>query len=414
MRRSQLFTKTQKQAPADEVSKNAQLLLRAGYISKQMAGAYEFMPLGLRVLNNIIEIIRQEMNAIGGQEILMTGLQKPDNWQASGRWSDEVVDVWFKTKLASGAEIGLANTHEEALTSTLRQFINSYKDLPVYPYQFQTKFRNELRAKSGIMRGREFIMKDLYSFSIDKDQHNEFYELITQSYLNIFERLGIGESTFLTFASGGSFAKYSHEFQTICDAGEDEIYLDRSRKLAVNKEVYNDEVLTDLKLDKTKLEKVKAAEVGNIFTLDTKFSKDLGLNFTTKQGGQQPVFMGSYGIGPGRTMGVITELLADEKGLVWPEGIAPYDMYLIRVGDDHDMVRQADKLYDDLIKLGKAVLYDDRNEGVGKMLADAELMGIPTRVLISEKSLGAGGLEVRQRTEADSKVIGIDEFLNKL
>ena len=356
MRVSKQFTKTRKAAPADEVSKNAQLLIRAGYIYKEMAGAYVYLPMGLRVFNNIVNIIREEMNAVGGEELVMTTLQRPEVWQASGRWDDEVVDIWFKTKLVSGHEVGLANTHEEALTDLVKQYVSSYRDLPFYPYQFQTKFRNELRAKSGIMRGREFVMKDLYSFSSSREQHDEFYETMKHSYLRVFDRLGIGDITFLTFASGGSFSKYSHEFQTICDAGEDIAYLHREKRLAINEEVYNDEVLADLGLEKSELEKVKVAEVGNIFTLGTKFSDALDLKFTNEAGEQESVFMGSYGIGPGRTMGVIVETFADDKGLVWPEEIAPYDIYLVRIGDDADLVKQADELYEKLRAAGKEVL----------------------------------------------------------
>lgn len=411
MRVSKLFTKTKKNAPADEVSKNAQLLIRAGYIYKEMAGAYVYLPLGLRVFNKIVNVIREEMNAAGGQELVMTTLQRPEVWQASGRWDDEVVDIWFKTQLASGHEVGLANTHEEALTDLVKQYVSSYRDLPFYPYQFQTKFRNELRAKSGIMRGREFVMKDLYSFSTSREQHEVFYEEMKQVYAKTFERLGIGDITFLTFASGGSFSKYSHEFQTICDAGEDIAYLDREKKLAINEEVYTDEVIEDLGLEKSKLEKVKVAEVGNIFTLGTKFSDALDLKFTNEDGEQEPVFMGSYGIGPGRTMGVIVETFADENGLVWPEEIAPYAVYLVRIGDDAEIVQQADDLYEKLEAAGVEVLYDDRNERVGTMLADADLLGIPKRIVISEKSLQAGGVEVKKRTDADASIVSIDELL---
>lgn len=411
MRMSQLFTKTRKNAPADEVSKNAQLLIRAGYVNKHMAGAYEFLPLGLKVLNNVIQIIREEMDEIGGNEIQMTALQKPDTWQASGRWNDEVMDVWFKTQLANGQEAGLAPTHEEPLTETMTQFIGSYKDLPAYPYQFQTKFRNELRSKSGIMRGREFIMKDLYSFSADETQHAQFYEKSQEAYQRVFERLGIGDITFKTFASGGSFSKFSHEYQAICDAGEDIAYLSREKRIAINEEVYTDEVVAELGLKKEELEEVKVAEVGNIFTLGTKFSDSIGLHYTDEEGHQKPVFMGSYGIGPARTMGVIVETLSDEDGLVWPESIAPYNIHLVRIGDNEDIVKQSDELYESLKKSGKTVLYDDRNERVGSMLSDADLIGIPTRVVLSSKSLEKGGAEVKKRTEKESKIVSIDELL---
>lgn len=404
---SQQFTKTRKEAPADEVSKNAQLLIRAGFVYKEMAGSYVFLPLGLTVFNNIVQIVREEMNAIGGQELSMTALQRPEPWQASGRWSEENMDVWFKTKLANEQEIGLAPTHEEPITELMKQYIASYQDLPTYPYQFQTKFRNELRSKSGIMRGREFVMKDLYSFSKSQQEHDDFYELAKQAYAKVFERIGIGEQTFLTFASGGSFSKYSHEFQTICEAGEDIIYLDRSKNIAINEEVLTDEVLADLGLNRDDLEQVKAAEVGNIFSLGTKFSEPLGLKFTNEQGEDETVIMGSYGIGPARTMGVVTELLADDKGLIWPEAIAPAKYHLVRIGDGEEVVKAADAVYEQL-QAKSSVLYDDRNARVGEMLNDADLIGIPTRIVISPKTIAANQLEVTSRATGETEMRSVD------
>lgn len=412
MRRTQLFTKTLKDAPADEVAKNAQLLIRAGYVHKEMAGAYVYLPLGLRVFNKIVAIIREEMNAIGGNELFMTSLQRPEPWQASGRWDDKVVDVWFKTKLANGQEVGLANTHEEALTDMMRSQISSYKDLPMYPYQFQTKFRNELRSKSGIMRGREFIMKDLYSFSENEEQHQDFYEKAKAAYTRVFERLGIGEKTFLTFASGGSFSKFSHEYQTICDAGEDIIYINREKNIALNEEVYTDEVIAELGVDKEKLEKVKAAEVGNIFTLGTKFSDAIGLQYTKQDGSQESVFMGSYGIGPGRTMGVIAEMMSDEHGLVWPANIAPYHVYLVGIGDAGD--EKAEELYNELSENGIEVLFDDRDERPGSKFADAELMGLPYRVVVSDKTLADDSVELTSRESGENEMIAFKELCGNL
>ena len=302
MKRSQLFTKTTKTTPNDEVSNSAKLLIRAGYVYKEMAGVYDFLPLGKRVLDNIMQIIREELNAIGSQELQMTALQNKEVWEATDRWSDDVMDVWFKTKLNAGGEVGLAPTHEEPITRLMKSYISSYKDLPVYAYQFQTKFRNELRAKSGIMRTREFMMKDLYSFSKDRAEHDEFYEKCADTYKKIFNRLGIGNDTFRTFASGGAFSKFSDEFQTLCEVGEDIIYLDREKGIAINDEVYNDETIKDLGLDKSKLEKCKAAEVGNIFTLGYRFSDGLDLTFNDENGERKKVFMGSYGIGPSRVI----------------------------------------------------------------------------------------------------------------
>jgi prolyl-tRNA synthetase len=414
MKISQLFTKTLKDAPADEVAKNAQLLIRAGFIYKEMAGVYTYLPLGKIVLNKIIDVIREEMNSIGGNEISLTALQSPDVWQASGRWSDDVMDVWFKTKLADGKEIGLAPTHEEPLTKLMKQYIHSYKDLPVYPYQFQIKFRNELRSKSGLMRGREFWMKDLYSFSRSQEEHDVFYEKISEAYHRVFDRLGLGDSTYKTFASGGSFSKFSHEFQTLSPVGEDTIYLHREKKIAINQEVYTDDVLTELGISKDELEEVQAVEVGNIFTLGTRFSDPLELNFTDEDGNPKPVVMGSYGIGPSRLMGLIAEHFADDKGLVWPENVAPAKVYLVSIGEDPRVAEQANALYNRFVDAGIEVLYDDRDERAGAKFADAELLGIPYRVTVSERLLDDGTFELTARTGTVAELLTPDELLAKL
>lgn len=414
MKLSQLFTKTSKEAPADETAKNAQLLIRAGYIHKEMAGVYTFLPLGLKVLENINQVIREEMNAIGGQELRMSTLQDAEIWKATDRWDDDKVDVWFKTMLKNGTELGLGPTHEEPLVRAAQRFVQSYKDLPFLAYQIQTKFRNETRAKSGIMRGREFLMKDMYSFARTPEEHDELYKKITEAYIRVYDRLGVGDKTFLTFASGGMFSQYSHEFQTLCEAGEDTLYLDRDKKIAVNEEVNNDEVLAELGLDRANLEEVKAAEVGNIFTLKDKYSKPLGLTFMDEDGNEQYVLMGCYGIGPSRLMGVITELLGDNKGLVWPDEIAPARVYLVRLGEDDNVVAAADSLYENLQSAGVEVLYDDRNARAGEKFADADLMGIPHRVVVSAKTLEQGKLEYKARTAEQSTMISEDELLKKL
>lgn len=411
MKYTQLFTKTLKDAPADETAKNAQLLIRAGYIYKEMAGVYVYLPLGKMVLDKIISIIREEMNVIGGSEISLTALQPKGPWEATDRWSDEVMDVWFKTKLANGTELGLAPTHEEPLTELMTRYINSYKDLPAYPYQFQIKFRNELRSKSGLMRGREFWMKDLYSFSKDVENHNKFYDLISDAYLKVYDRLGLGEITYKTFASGGSFAKYSHEFQTVSPVGEDVIYIDRVKKIAINKEVYNDEVISDLGLNKEDLEEVTAVEVGNIFTLGTRFSDALNLKYVDEDGSQKPVFMGSYGIGPSRVMGLIAEHFSDEKGLVWPEQVAPFKACLIGIGKLGEEL--AAIAYDEFLGKGIEVFYDDRDERAGKKFADAELMGMPYRLTFSDK-LGKDSIEVMDRRTGEIEILTMSEVLAKL
>jgi prolyl-tRNA synthetase len=407
MKQSRLFSKTRKEAPADEVSKNAQLLIRAGYIYKEMAGVYTLLPLGLRTVAKIAQIIRDEMNGLGAFEMQSSALQTKEVWEKT-RWSDEVVENWFKTKLKNGTELGLAFTHEEPFTAMMRNYLSSYKDLPVYVYDIKTIFRNEARAKSGLMRGREFFWKALYSFSKNKEEHDVFYEKITQSYLRIFNKVGLGDTTYLTFASGGTFAKYSHEFQTICDAGEDTIYVHEGRRLAVNKEVYIDEVLQDLNLNSADLVEQKAVEVGNIFSLGSKFSEPLELKVTNEQGEQETVFMGSYGIGITRLLGVIAENLSDEKGLVLPESIAPFKLHLLVFGSNDALVREANELYQDLIQAGIEVLYDDReNLSPGEKLRDADLLGIPYRLVLSEKSQQNGGVEITNRLTGKTEYLDI-------
>lgn len=398
MRQSQLFTKTRKEAPSDEVSKNAQLLIRAGFVHKEMAGVYDLLPLGLKVFNNVVRIIREEMNKIGGTEMHLSALQDKNTWEKTGRWSDEAVDVWFKSALKSGAEVGFGWTHEEPLTALMREQISSYKDLPAYPYQFQTKFRNETRAKSGLMRTREFVMKDLYSFSKDEAEHQRFYAACSDAYERVFARAGLGERTYKTFASGGSFSKYSHEFQTLSDAGEDVVYVSKDKKLAINKEVYTDEVLADLGLSKAELTEEKAIEVGNIFSLGTRFSEPFGLTYKNEKGEERPVIMGCYGIGPARVMATVAEALCDDKGLVWPEEVAPFAVHLVGLGLENEEVRkEAEEVYRALMEAGVEVLFDDRDARAGEKFADSDLIGIPLRVIVSQKSLAEGAFECVER-----------------
>lgn len=415
MKQSQLFTRTKKESPADEISRNAELLLKGGFIYKEMAGVYDYMPLGLRVFNKIVGIIREEMNAIGGQEVTLSSLQEKSTWEPTNQWDDEQVDVWFKTKLKNDTELGLAVTHEPPMTKMLKEYVQSYRDLPQYVYQFQTKFRNETRAKSGIMRTREFVMKDLYSFDIDEAAHLAFYEKAKQAYKKVFQRMGIGHITYLTFASGGMFSKFSHEFQTITGAGEDIIYIDEEKGIALNKEVYTDEVIEQLGLDKTKLVEKRAVEVGNIFTLGTRFSDALGLAYTNEAGENKSVFMGSYGIGPGRVMGTVVETLSDDKGIIWPEAIAPFRVHVLSLGDDQNVKAKATEVYEMLQKNHIEVLFDDR-EGMspGEKFADADLIGIPYRLVVSKRSLEEGGVEVKKRTEEKGRVVSIDEFITSL
>lgn len=565
MKSSQLFTKTFKQAPAEEVAKNAQLLIRAGYVYKVMAGVYAYTPLGLRVLENIKQIVREEMNAIGGQELIMSSLQKRETWEETGRWDDEVVDIWFKSELKDGTEVGFGWSHEEAIIEMLKTFLSSYKDLPINVYQFQTKLRNELRAKSGIMRGREFVMKDMYSCSINADQHEAFYQSCIEAYKKVFERVGLGENTYVTFASGGAFTQYSHEFQTICEAGEDKIYMVPSTGEAFNEEVApakapaitedqgeqqqlevidaagvtgvealtkqlnlpawrttktmlyqaDDTVVAavvrgDYSVNEDKLRAVleaqslklakddvirqvtgadpgyagllnlpadvriivdeaceplinfetganktgqhavnvnwgrdaakpeqfydiktakegdlhpetgeaytvhETAEVGNIFNFGLQKSKDTNFVFTDEDGKQQYVHLGSYGIGVTRLMGVLAENFSDERGLVWPESVAPFRVYIARLGIEEPVTKAADELYERLSSWGIDVLYDDSDKRPGEKFADADLLGIPHRIVVSAKTEEAGKYEYKKRTESDSTLLTIEELKNQL
>ncbi|MFI5270775.1 MAG: proline--tRNA ligase [Candidatus Saccharimonadales bacterium] len=414
MRLSKQFTKTRKTVPADETSRNAQLLIQAGYIHKELAGVYAYLPFGIQVLENIKSIVREEMNSLGSQELIMTSLQRKELWEKTDRWGDENVDIWFKTKLKNGSDVGLAWSHEEPMVDMMKNFVSSYRELPVAVYQFQTKFRNELRAKSGIMRGREFVMKDLYGFSRNDQELLEFYDKVKRAYLNIFERVGLGDITYITYASGGAFTKFSHEFQTVTDAGEDVIYISKDKKLAINEEVYNEESLSQIGLTKEELEKVKSAEVGNIFNFGPTKAEELGMHFTDESGKDKPVYLSSYGIGITRLMGVIAEHFSDDKGLVWPENIAPAKVYIARLGDGEQVTNQADELYNLLKDSKVTVIYDDRDVRAGEKFADADLLGIPYRIVISDKTVESGTIELKYRKESDSKQIQKDELLKML
>ncbi|MEK7621053.1 MAG: aminoacyl--tRNA ligase-related protein [Patescibacteria group bacterium] len=410
MKQSQLFTKTRKNAPADEVARNAQLLIRAGYVHKEMAGVYAYLPLGLRVIENIKQIVREEMNAIGGQELAMTTLQPKEIWEKTDRWDDAKVDNWFKTKLANGTELGVGFTHEEPIVDVLRDYVSSYKDLPFSVYQIGPKFRNELRAKSGLLRGREFLMKDMYSFAKTQQEHEKIYEGTVQAYHKIYERLGLGDFTYRTYADGGIFTdKFSDEFQTLSDVGEDTIYVDETRKIAINKEIMTDENLEKLGLDKNALVEKRGVEVGNTFHLESKYTDALDVYFTDDQGQKQSIISGCYGIGISRLMGVIAEQFADEKGLVWPENITPFKVYLVQIGDT---VKQARAVYKALQEKGITVLWDDRDVRPGEKFADGELIGLPHRVVVSEKL--DGQVEYSSRTGNEKEVLTVEALLAKL
>ena len=415
MKISQLVSKTVKNIPSDEEAKNAQLLIKAGYIHKEMAGVYSYLPLGFIVLEKIKKIVREEMNSVGGQELMMSVLQPKDIWEKTDRWDDKKVDNWFKTKLVNGTEVGIGLTHEEPIVDSISGYISSYKDFPKIVYQIQNKFRNELRAKSGLLRGREFVMKDMYSFARTSEEHEEVYETIVEAYQRVYDRLGLGKSTFRTYADGGIFtSRFSDEFQTLSEIGEDEIYLDRQKKIAINKEIMTDENLKKLGLDRSKLETVKAIEVGNTFHLESKYTDALNVYYTDNSGNKKSIIMGCYGIGISRLMGVLAEHFSDERGLNWPVNVAPYQVYLAYIGSDPEIKNKSDEIYLTLVKNGIEVIYDDREVSPSEKLTDADLLGIPIRVIVNQKTILDSVFEFKLRSEKSSVGISEKELINKI
>lgn len=410
MRQSRLFTKTRKNAPSDADSSNACLLIKAGFVSQLAAGVYTYLPLGLRVLDKIKNIVREEMNAMGAQEVLMPTLHPKSLYDKTGRW--DLIDVMFKLEASGGKEYSLSSTAEEVVTPLVRQFANSYKDFPIAVYQIQDKFRDEPRAKSGLLRGREFSMKDLYSFHLSEESFLKFYEQVKAAYMKVYERCGL--KAVIAMASGGVFTqKYSHEFQVETEAGEDRIYIDRKTG-----EVMNREIVPESDWENTdKYEIKKTIEVGNIFPLETRFSKPF--DFTIQGADDKPVdvIMGCYGIGPSRVMGAIVEIHHDEHGIIWPKEVAPFQVHLVSLTSKKEDVQikinaTSEKLYVDLAKNGIEVLWDDRaGLSAGEKFADSDLIGIPVRLVISEKTLVQNCVELKERAKDGAELIGLNDIL---
>ncbi|MDP2668883.1 MAG: aminoacyl--tRNA ligase-related protein [bacterium] len=408
MRQSRLFTKIEKNPPKDEESLNALLLERGGFIQRLMSGVYSYLPLGLLVLKKIEQIIREEMNTVGGQEVLMPALHPLENYIKTGR---ENISDLFHTALGNGSKFVLGQSHEEVVVPLVQRFAHSYKDLPLAVYQIQTKFRNELRAKSGLFRGREFPMKDMYSFHLTEEDFEKYYEVVKKAYIKIFERAGIGGKTYFTYAAGGTFSKFSHEFQMLTPAGEDTIYTCEKCRIAVNDEIKNAHkncpecggVLSEPK---------KAIEVGNIFPLKTKFSDAFGMKVKNEEGKEVPVFMGCYGIGLSRLMGAVAEVCNDQNGLIWPESVAPFSVHLVYLkSDDKNIRAEADKLYEKLTMEDVPVLYDDREDkSAGEKFAESDLIGIPLRMIISEKTLKVDSVELKKRSSKENELVKISEI----
>jgi prolyl-tRNA synthetase len=414
MRLSTLFTKTLKEAPKDELSVNARLLMQAGFVDKLTAGVYTFLPLGLRVLKKIENIIREEMDKVGGQEILMPALTPKSIWETTGRWAN--FDALFRLVGSDSREYALGATHEEVVAPLAGKYVFSYKDLPLYIYQIQDKFRNEKRAKSGILRGREFIMKDLYSFHTDEADLDEYYKAMQKVYFKIYERCGLLDKTYLTFASGGSFSKYSHEFQTITQAGEDEIYICASCQIAINKEILADLENKCPNCGSKSLKQEKAIEVGNIFKLGTKYSEPFNLQFTDEGGKKKPVVMGCFGIGLSRVLGTVAEVCHDEHGLLWPKEIAPFAVHLVTVNSkdiaaNNKVKLASEKIYKDLQASGIEILFDDREgeTSTGEKFADADLIGCPLRLVVSERTLEQDCVEVKKRGEEEKELVKLNQ-----
>ncbi len=402
MQYSKLFGKTTRNISEGEVSTNAQLLTKGGFIHKVASGVYTILPLGQRVLSKISHIVREEMNSAGGQEITMPVLQPKENWEKTGRW--DAFDILYKVKDSSGKEMSLGPTHEEIVTPLVKGYLNSYKQLPIYLYQIQTKFRDEPRAKSGLLRGKEFLMKDLYSFHSDEKDLEDYYEKMKKVYLKTFDRLGL--KAIETEASGGSFSKFSHEYQVITENGEDEIIYCSGGDFSQNTEIATVAEGKMCDLGHGPLEKVKTIEVGNIFKLNTKFSDSFDLKYKNSDGKELPVYMGCYGIGITRALAAIVEAMHDDKGIIWPESVAPYQYHLVNIGVE----KEASEMYKKMVESGKEVLWDDRDESAGIKLGDADLIGIPTRIVISEKTIAQDSVELKKRNSEKAELIKIDSL----
>lgn len=407
MLQSQLFGSTRKSIAEEEVSINAQFLTRGGFIEKTMAGVYTLLPLGLRVIKKISGIVRDEMDGAGGQELLMPAFQPKEFWQKTGRW--DTLDVLFKVKSGSDKEYALGPTHEEVITPLAQSFINSYRDLPKYLYQIQTKFRDEPRAKSGILRGREFIMKDLYSFHTSEEDLDSYYATMQDAYKRVFERMHLEVKE--VYASGGTFSKYSHEYQVLTEAGEDEVFWCQCG-FAQNKEIVEVEEGDECpSCHDEKIQKSRGVEVGNIFKLMTTYSGAFDFKYMDETGTPKPVLMGCYGMGISRLMGTLVEVHHDDRGIIWPDVVAPFDVHIVPLGSATEERDTLVKEVEELFKAhNKEALIDDRGLSAGASLGDADLIGIPLRVVVSEKSIASGGIEVKCRDEAEAQIFSLEAF----
>ena len=403
MRQSKLFTKTQKNPPKDAASASHKYLVQGGFIDMLMAGVYTYLPLGYRVLNKIADIVRAEMNSLGGQELLMPTLQPKNIWEETGRW-ESLKEVMYQFQDRAGKETGLGATHEEVIYDLIRRNISSYKELPLSIYQIQNKFRNELRSKGGLMRGREFMMKDLYSFHLSQEDLDEYYNRMIEAYKKVYQRCGLEVK--VVEASGGIFTKkYSHEFQVIAEAGEDNIIYCANCDFGQNSEIAKLKTGDNCPKCQESLKAGKSIEVGNIFQFGDKYAKDMNGYATNKDGKKQPILMASYGLGISRLAATLVEVYHDEKGIIWPESVAPFRAHLISLNKNE----AADDVYEKLIKKGVEVLYDNRDISAGEKFADADLIGIPFRLVISSKT--GDKVEVKRRNSDKSELMNVAEVI---
>lgn len=396
--------------PAEEISVNAKFLIQGGFIDKLMAGSYTLLPLGKRVETKIENIIREEINKTGAQEILMPLLHPKNIWNETGRW-DKASDVMYQFK-KNDKEYALSFTHEEIVMDLVRKHISSYRDFPVKIYHFSTKFRNEIRVKSGLLREREFLMNDLYSLHTSRKDMEKYYWEVASSYLEMFKSMKLTAK--ITEASGGVFTEsHTHEFQVLCNTGEDTIFYCEKCDFAQNKEIATVKEGDKCPKCEGEIKSSRAIETGNIFPLGTYYSEKMGVYFTDENGEKKLPWFASYGIGPTRILGTIVEVHHDENGIIWPEAVAPFQVHLIGImNQESGIMDKVDSMYNKLQKVGVDVLYDDRDVSAGQKFADADLIGIPYRLVVSEKT--GDKIEVKKRSEREAKLMDLDEVIKLL
>ena len=401
MRASRFYISTLKEAPAEAELISHKLMIRAGLIRRLGSGLYSWMPMGLKILRKIESIIRLKMNKSGAIELLMPAIQPAELWEESGRW-DVFGPQMLKIKDRHDRLFCFGPTHEEVITDIVRTEINSYKQLPINFYQIQTKFRDEIRPRFGVMRAREFLMKDSYSFHTDIDCLKNTYEDMYKTYSEIFEAIGLNFRA-VQADNGAIGGDGSHEFHVLADSGEDELVYSEETDFAANSEVAKDHP------DRDKFKTCRGIEVGHIFQLGTKYSEAMKAEFIDESGKPKPLLMGCYGIGVSRIVAAAIEQGHDEKGIIFPSSIAPFEVILTPIGynKSEGVKKSTDSIYNELLGLGFDVLLDDRGLRPGVMFSEAELLGIPHRITISDKTIEAKKVEYKKRETQESELIDL-------